>query len=283
MSKNKKILLTLNIISIIALSVLLIESVFAWFYFPSSKNLIINTAPNLDINVELYHLEANLENDTYQFVQVDTLNQETNTFEIDTDLVFFQWGNDYICESNKDSYYAIVATYDSNTFSSQGNLKLMLDTNIICSSEYYYHNNEGDNINIRFPIVDLSYAIAPNNHIDLSTQAASLESRNITYTPLTLAGEDDQSEPNYTVSCLTETLMSTLNSIQYIETYINDESQVDSRIKIVIYLKVTAAEEKVKESMRGLSTSFGSALSILINNQLTVSTNFRSVPMHTIN
>ena len=277
---NKKVLIALNIISIISLTLLFAESVFAWFYFPSSKNLIINTAPNLDIDIELYHLELNAETEVYQFIEVDTLNNETNEFSMDTDLVFFHWGGEYICESNKEEYYAIIATYDSSSFSSQGNIKLMINSIIDSQSEFYYENEDEENINLRFPIVDVSYSIASTNQVNITSSAASMEAKSAEYTDINMTGTDDQSEPVYTVSGTEEKHLRTLNSTQYIETYTNEEGQIDSRIKIVIYIKVTAAEERVNEIMEDLSTSFGSALAVIISNKLTISTNLRSVPMH---
>ena len=276
---KKKIILVLDILSILVLSLLLAGTVFAWFYFPSSKNLIIETAPDLDVEVSVYHMEVNEGNDSYEFVLVDL--DKNDIFTVNTSLVFFHWGGEYICESNKDDYYAIVLTYNSSSFSNHGNLKALLGANVECSSSFYYEDENEEEINLRFPIVELSYSVASTNQLNLLSSSAVVEARNASYTNITLNGEDDQNDPSFIVTGVGEKLFSSLDSRQYVETFLNEESQTDTRLKIVFFVKLTAAEGYVNTIMQDLEESFGSALSISIANQITIQADLRSVPMHT--
>ena len=273
---HKKLIIALNIISIIALSLLMASSVYAWFYFPSSKNLIINTAPNLDVDIELYHLEANAETESYEFHSVEAVD---NTLSVDSNLVFFHWGGEYICESNKDDYYAIIATYDSDSYSNKGNLAAIINSSIICTSEYYI--GENDETNLRFPIVSLAYSIASSNELDLSTVQATTEIRNASYTSISLTGEDDQNDPSFIVNGNTSKPLSELNSTQYKETYTGEDSQINSRIKVIIFLRVTADEARVNSAMESIE-GFGNELSIQLYNKVVVTIDYRSIPSHTL-
>ena len=274
--KSKK-LIFLNILALIVLFASMISVTFAWFYFPSSKNLIINTAPELEIDIDLYHLEANDESSSYLFKKV---NAQDGKLSVDASLVFFHWGTEFICESNKDDYYAIVATYDSSAFSTHGNLKAILDAAIECSSDSYYHVDETDeDINFRIPVVNVSYAIADNNMLNLTTSSATAAARNASYTKITLDGEDNQADPSLIVAGNVEKILSSLATNQYIET-VNSGEHMSSRIKLIIFIKVTADEKYVTDSLIDIERNFGSDLAIIVTNELTIDTTFRSVPLY---
>ena len=273
--KNKKMLI-LSFLALIVLFASMISVTFAWFYFPSSKNLIINTVPELEIDIDLYHLEANDESGSYLFRKI---NAQNGKLTVDSSLVFFHWGTEFICESNKEDYYAIVATYDSSEFSAQGNLKAMLDATIVCSSESYYEDEQtGEMINFRIPVVQLAYAFANSNSLNLTQSVATAEARGATYTDISMLGEDDQANASFTVTGNVEQVLSGLNSAQYVQNYTNEEDQATSRIKVIIFIKVTADEDYVTESLLDIERNFGSDLAIVVSNELTINTTLRSVP-----
>ena len=278
---NNKKLVFLSILSLAFLALLMVSVTFAWFYFPSSKNLIINTAPDLDIDIDLYHLEVSGDSDVYLFKKINK--NANDELAVASELVFFHWGGEYICESNKDDYYAIVATYNSNAFSSLGNLNAILDASIECASTSYYEDEEtGDMINFRIPVVSISYAFASSNKLNLGASSTTAEARGANYTTISLTGTDNQSDPSYIVSGNGQQLLHDLATAKYIETYTNAEDQQDSRIKVIIFVKITADEAYINEVMEDLSTSFGSDLQIKLTNKVTILTKFRSVPSSTI-
>ena len=274
--KERK-MLVLSILALVVLFVTMVSATFAWFYFPSSKNLIINTAPALDIDIDLYHLEVSGDSDTYVFTKINK--NQNNELAVDTDLVFFHWGGEYICESNKDDYYAIVARYDSNAFSSVGNIKAIFDATIECASTSTYEDpTTHEEKKFRIPVVSLSYAFASSNQLNLTQGVATAEARNTTYTLISLSGEDDQSQPSLILNGSEEKLLHDLQASQYVENFTNEADQSDSRIKVIIFIKVTADEEYVDSVMGDLSTSFGSDLQVRLTNKITIATKFRSVP-----
>ena len=73
-------------------------------------------------------------------------------------------------------------------------------------------------------------------------------------------------------------MLSGLNSAQYVQNYTNEEDQATSRIKVIIFVKITADEEYVTESLLDIERNFGSDLAIVVSNELTINTTFRSVP-----
>ncbi len=141
--------------------------IFAWFYFPNSKGLEIDTPSADDFSVVMYKLENQYNEDgTFKnsyFVDLskykDTNNNNpyltSNGFEVDEKYEFFEWGDEYICENSEPHYYAIECEYDSDIFN-DGYVKSILTTSLKSVGANLETEDE-NNLLLAFPIVNVSY------------------------------------------------------------------------------------------------------------------------------
>lgn len=279
---NRKEKFFLSIISIIITLIVIGTATFAWFYFPSSNNLIIETAPGLPVEMKLYELVLNEEAEKYEFVLIED-DITDNVFEVTTDIIFFQWGDEYICESTKDYYYALDITYDSNAYS-DGYLKSMVNASLECASDVTYKLNEEDSdedaIKLRFGMVNVSYAFASECTMDILSIDASLECRSSDFTTLTFSGyeDDDQTQDSLMLNGVSETILYDLQPEQYNHYFMNPDTNLqDSYIHLIMYVKVSADEANVNAKMPD-STLFSGTTYIHLTNKLTFEAIFRSVP-----
>lgn len=173
---RKKILIT--VISIFTILISLGLASFAWFYFPNSKGLEVDTAPALDFNIDVYKILDNYdENGNYSSSEL--INLTTSKDENDNDYYdqtlgkltvneafeFFQWGDEFICEDTDALYYALDVSYDSNSYS-DGYIKNILSAELTSSGSFDYTlENVTNTMDANFPILKASYSFASNCRI----------------------------------------------------------------------------------------------------------------------
>lgn len=174
---KKKLIIS---IGILLATLLLATPVFAWFYFPNSKGLEIDTPKAEDISIKLYKLFNTYNDDgTYASSYFQDLTDESykdsNDHDVDylqqdgyvipESFEFFEWGDEFICESTDAIYYALECSYDSSVYK-DGYVKSILTTSLGSRNVVYGENNE----EIAFPILDASYKFA--------SQANAMENSN---------------------------------------------------------------------------------------------------------
>lgn len=167
---KKKLIL---VFGIILATLLLVTPVFAWFYFPNSKGLEIDTPSAEDISLKLYKLINNYNDDgTYKDSEFIDLSDEDETYKDSEDndvpyltgngyvipesFEFFEWGDEFICESTDANYYALECSYNSKAFN-DGYVKSILTTTLRSKGNTYDGNNSKY---VAFPILDASYKFA---------------------------------------------------------------------------------------------------------------------------
>ena len=282
MIKSHRILAQIGVLILIVAMVVVYG--YAWFYFPGTENLLLETAPDRIANIDLYQIVED-ENNQYQFSQI-SIEEGDPSYTVTFDLVFFQWGEEYLCESVEDYYFAFVATCDLDFITDTGNLKALFDFELACASNETYVKTTGvedetEVIKLRFPLVNVSYKIASTNSLSLASADALAEARDPSnYEPLTLSGTDDQSEDVLLQTDTVEQLLSDLDSSQYVETFTTQAGTEDTRIKLLLFLKVSADEDNVSDAMPD-ARLFGST-TLSMTNALTVSLSLRTVPLHTV-
>ena len=183
---NKKKIIIASIVSLLLIST---ASVFAWFYFPNSKGLEIDTAPALDFDIEVYKLineydekgnysGSHLDNLTtigsYEDSEGNTvnyLNTTTGIFSIPESFEFYQWGDEFICEDTDPHYYALKISYDSDAYQ-DGYLNSIISATLESLGTFTV---EGVTTDASFPIIKTSYKYASsatimNEHADAMTE-----------------------------------------------------------------------------------------------------------------
>lgn len=226
--RKKIIVLLFSIIILISLA----SVTFAWFYFPNSKGLEIDTAPALDFNIDVYKIIDNVdENGNYSssnLINLTEAKDENNvnyynptlgTLTINEAFEFFQWGDEFICEDTDALYYALDVTYESNSFS-DGYIKNILSATLESTGSFECTiDNNLTTIDANFPILKASYAFASNSRIMENETQAITEMKGKTYNEV-LNGTD-----YYTLSNGSYTLVDRNVAFDANETYYSTNIQ----------------------------------------------------------
>lgn len=184
--KKKLIIMISMIFAIVIIAI----PAFAWFYFPNSKGVEINTPDAEDVNVKLYKLfyyydengifdhstledltNKNYENSNGQ--NVSYLTQDG--YQIPTSFEFFEWGDEYICEDDTTDYYVMECDYDSDAFN-DGYVKSLLTTTLKSIGGIYNYGSQDEELKIAFPIVNISYKFASSYQTTKSSYISELQS-----------------------------------------------------------------------------------------------------------
>ena len=212
MNNRKKIIITIIAVLILISSV---SAVFAWFYFPNSKGLEIDTAPALDFDIEVYKMTHHYdekgnytnssldylpENGTYTNKAGQTVNYlNGDVFTVPDSYEFFQWGDEFICEDDvKAHYYALKISYDSNVYE-DGYIKSVIQATLTSTGEFV---GEGEvTYNANFPVIKTSYKFASSADILSDAGSAMTEMRADTGYKEIINGTDyfTKSGNNYTL------------------------------------------------------------------------------------
>lgn len=182
----------LSVVITLALVLAVATPIFAWFYFPNSKGLEINTPEAEDFSVTMYKLENEYNTDgTFKrsyFVNLAEYGDEneenlyltSNGFEVNETFEFFEWGDEYICENSEPKYYAIECEYDSDIFN-DGYVKSVLSTTLSSVGIQVDAYEEGDpKVDLAFPMVNVSYKYASISSIMSSDTTAVNEIKSST-------------------------------------------------------------------------------------------------------
>ncbi len=180
--KRRKLIILAAITILISFSV----SVFAWFYFPNSKGLEIDTAPALDFDISVYKLINNYDEDgnytSSSLIDLDPttttyssyLDSDAGTFTIPEEFEFYQWGDEFICEDTDPHYYALEISYDSDAYS-DGYIKGIIDATLASSGSFIVDEGEATETtyDASFPVIKTSYKYASYATI-MATEADAL-------------------------------------------------------------------------------------------------------------
>ena len=266
---SKKIVASL--IFILTLLSTLVGTAFAWFYFSSSQNVIIDTDAHYDIDFELYRLDLS----TNLFVQVNDDDGDEETEDSDSDHIiedfeeisFYRIGSLFYSDVISDLYYAMVLTYPDNTFR-DGYVKAVIDS-YLCSSISVGSTPRDDQLSY----LSLSYAVASDCTMDVTSSTCSGEAKTTNYTQLTYAVNQNTKcdDPHYYEENELVIDFTNLNSSQYRYIFQDENNNEKEYCKIIVFLKVQTVE--LSSSMVGTSLS-----EINISNYYIFDAVFRSVP-----
>ena len=226
---KKKILIPI-LLSIILIS--LGVATFAWFYFPNSKGLEVDTAPALDFDINVYKVLDNYdENGNYsssELINLTTSKDENNNdyydqtegkLTVNEAFEFFQWGDEFICEDTEAFYYAIDVTYDSNSYS-DGYIKNILSSELTSTGSFdYIVENVTTTMDANFPILKASYSFASNCRILENEQQAITAIKGASYDEI-LTGTD-----YYTLNNGTYTIVDRHENFSSTTTYYRSDIQ----------------------------------------------------------
>ncbi len=269
---------------VVLLCVLAISTVtFAWFYFPTIQSINIETANDLPFDINLYELKRNSNNEL-RFAKVDIAENSDGTIDdtikINSEFGFYQWGAEYICETELAQYYAIECLYNSNAYA-DGKLKVVIDFDDVSSSNYV--SDEGVKY-LNFMFANVCYAYCPNGSIDLTSAAAVTEAQSNKegyYTLIEFEGESDSTVSEVVYDATIEQNIYDLKSSVYTNVYqkqSEDDEGIDT-FRLIIFIKLEADEKGVADNLDGIE--FGSLTELDIINALNIKISFRSIPQKT--
>ena len=184
-----------KIIFMVVALIIILSSVgitLAWFYFPNSKGLEIDTAPALDFEINVYRIQDNYVDGNYSNSEIvnitntlayndhegaevtATYDDENKQLTIPETFEFFQWGDEFICEDTKAIYYALEISYDSDAFN-DGYIKSVLSSNLVSSGSFIFDENT---YYANFPVMKASYKYASSATIMNTSLIAMDEMKN---------------------------------------------------------------------------------------------------------
>ena len=282
---------TLNtFIVLLVAATLLSLSVYAWFYFPTSQNVNLATADKKDLQIRLYKMD--LDGLNYRFIEEPV--GSSSVINLSHTWSFFQWGDEYLIENEEEQLFALECICDTDIFES-GKIKLVLDFDMVCTSDDINELVEAESCYALFQFVDISYHIIDSDitSYDITSRAASLQAQNMTdldFTEITLT------ETGSTTS--SSTLEGDVNYI-YVDHFENNvpvnyytqtvgaPPNTTERFRSVIIIKIKANQALVTSAMNGYANDprtkegFGYLSELDLINNLTLTCTLRTVPAKT--
>ena len=267
---KKRIILSITLITLL---LLLIGGVtVAWFYFPLTQNVIINSDTDYSIGFNLYKLDT----DTNHFVQINDSDDDNTDYVLtgNAEASFYKWGSGYYSDFAFVDYYVLELTYPDNTFND--GLGKFIITSYLSATGSMEDND--DNIQVEF--MKLSYAVCSlaNRDIGGSDIVTEAKASSTTYTPLTFTNNSNtlSTDTNYYKENELNIVLRDLNTSQYCySTTVNNETVESCRVLIFLKLEDNPSNISGEVSELGLSLS---SISITVANYYNISAVLRSVP-----
>lgn len=275
------------VILVLALSVVSL----AWFYFPTSQNVNLASDEKKDVSVRLYKME--LVGTEQQFQEV-TPAGNPGTLALSHRWSFFQWGEEYILESEAVQYFALECVCDTEALTA-GRVELALDVTLQCTSNDLDEDEERTFF-LQVDFVDLAYAIVKTSMNDyaVTSQTAAVQARAIedaAFTSLTFTSDATLSTDEIGVKkglgryTYTELLDQTSNPIPYFTRTTGTVPETTDQFRSVIIFKLTADQSIVTDALNDFARRYQRLYDHLIEidliNSFTVNCNLRTVPVKT--
>ena len=260
----------------------------AWFYFPVSQNVNLSTDHTEEVNVHLYEMQ--LVDTDYLFQGLDAEGNPA-ALNLSHDWSFFQWGDEYLLESDAVHYFALECVCDTDTLKA-GKAKLVMDFTLRGTSQDVSEEDEAP-IYLPFEFITVDYAIVKTNMNDytITAQRTATQVRSMAdedFTRVSFVEDDANSTDEVLVKEGTaeytyQALLIGDVEIPYFTRTTGTAPNIKEEFRSVIIFKLTADPEIVTSVMnayeRSHNNGFGSLVEVTITNSITINCNIRTVPV----